>query len=69
MSAKTILCECPICEKEFMARADQLRSAVASGREVPCCSRECEEERRHGAYRDMQWQKQQEKLANGLAGK
>ena len=66
MSAKVILCECPICEKEFMARHDQMRSAIASGREVPCCSKVCEMERRYGPVRDARWNNEQKIIVNGL---
>lgn len=66
MSAKVILCECPICEKEFYARHDQMRSAVASGREVPCCTRKCEQERRYAESRDAKWQLEHEKVVNVL---
>lgn len=66
MSAKVILCECPVCEKHFYARHDQMRSAIASGREVPCCSRKCEQERRYAEVRNTRWETEVEKEVNGL---
>jgi hypothetical protein len=65
MSAKTHPCECPICEKVFMARADQMRSAIESGREVPCCSNKCERERRYADRRDAKWKEQMSKIVEG----
>ena len=66
MSAKVILCECPVCEKRFYARHDQMRSAIASGREVPCCSYKCDRERRYAAVRDKKWSLEMESLVNVL---
>lgn len=66
MSAKVILCECPICEKEFLARHDQMRSAIASGREVPCCSKRCDRERRYAPIRNERWEQEQTRIVNGL---
>jgi hypothetical protein len=66
MSAKVIPCECPICEKVFMARHNQMNSAIASGREVPTCSRKCEQERRYAAIRDAKWKAEQSLYVNVL---
>lgn len=66
MSAKVIWCECPICQKRFYARHNQMKSAIASGREVPCCSRKCEQERRYAAVRDEKWKAEFKKEVNSL---
>lgn len=65
MSAKSILCECPICKKEFKARSDQFKAAQACAREIPCCSNKCERERRYALVRDARWQEQTRKLVDG----
>lgn len=66
MGAKVIWCECPICEKLFYARRDQMRSAIASGREVPCCSKKCEQERRYAETRDAKWRAEVKNRVNVL---
>ncbi|MBB5200839.1 putative sulfurtransferase [Glaciimonas immobilis] len=53
MGFKTIPCKCPVCNKAFKAEAFQLRARI------PCCSRTCEQERRHKASRDALWAKTQ----------
>lgn len=65
MGSKTIPVECPVCGVRFLARSDQSKKAptIAEGGEfhgsirVPCCSRECEQERRHKATRDKKFAK------------
>lgn len=49
-----------------MARHDQMRSAIASGREVPCCSNVCERERRYAAVRDAKWKIELKNIVDGL---
>lgn len=66
MSAKVILCECPVCEKRFYARHDQMRSAIASGREVPCCSYKCDRERRYADVRDARFAQEMQSSINVL---
>lgn len=66
MSAKVVLCECPVCKTEFYARHDQMKAAETTGREVPCCSYKCDRERRYGEARDLKWKTQQEMIVNGL---
>lgn len=45
-----------------------MRAAIESGREVPCCSRKCEQERRYGPVRDAKWKTEVAKVVNVLTG-
>ncbi len=65
MSSKTVPVECPMCGVRFLAQRGQTRKAptIAEGGEfrgsirAPCCSKTCEQERRHKASRDEKFAK------------
>jgi hypothetical protein len=51
---KVIPAKCPICHQRFEAASYQVYRAKLKGRE-PCCSKQCDQERRHKESRDEKW--------------
>lgn len=69
MGFKVVNVKCQECGKPFLAESYQVYRAKLKGRK-PCCSRKCEQERRHAESRDRKWREQQLKaLKHGLSQK